>query len=147
MEDILRKAGMEDNETGVGTSHLIYDFARLRSFQLLAERWYIRSRPAIRRVLRDTEKKLETLPDIASQALAAYLGRKINKADSKAIGYTRRERLKQSTPIHRKDPPILGQFRIDVSDPDFDHLFSAKAGGWNDTALQGKKGQAEDDGE
>jgi hypothetical protein len=26
MEGILRKAGMEENETGVGTSHLMYDF-------------------------------------------------------------------------------------------------------------------------
>lgn len=60
-------------------------------------------------------------------ALGAYLYDLINKVSASGRGKSKRQLDKTSRCLVRNDPPICGQFRMDVSDPDFGHMFTSKA--------------------
>jgi len=60
------------------------------------------------------------------QALGVYLSGRQDKTSGAGRGASNRERAKQGH-IYRVDPAILGQFRIDVTDPDWNQTFYPKA--------------------
>jgi hypothetical protein len=55
-----------------------------------------------------------------------YLSGRQDKTSGAGRGASNRERAKQGH-IYRVDPAILGQFRIDVTDPDWNQTFYPKA--------------------
>jgi hypothetical protein len=60
------------------------------------------------------------------QTLGAYITNLIDKANPVGRGITKRK-AKKSGDIQRRDPDIVGQFRVRVDDPDFDAMFVSMA--------------------
>jgi hypothetical protein len=71
-------------------------------------------------------KELMDHKDIHVLALGAFVFGLIDKASAQGKGLSARERAKIS-PIYRRDPAILGDFKVDVMSADFDHLLVTKA--------------------
>jgi hypothetical protein len=125
MHDILDKAGMEKSLEKIDLSEVIDLYAKTRSFQRIAEVHNLH-RPDIRRAMSRASKALMESKDPNEHALGAYIHSLIDKANPSGVGYSKRKMQKLGH-IYRVDPPLLGEFRIKVSDPDFDHMFVSRA--------------------
>jgi hypothetical protein len=134
MAEILTKAGLEETEWAGGyckskikmlLSKVIAAYAQTRNFSTVANAYRIH-RPAIRRTLSETSKKLRASNDSREVALGSYIHGLVDKANTKETGLTKRQ-LNKQTNVYRRDPAILGEFRVSVDDPNFEHVFTAKA--------------------
>jgi hypothetical protein len=105
-------------------SRLIWEYARCRDFAQLARIRHIH-RPDIRRAMSRASKALLEMKG-REHALGAYIYSLIDKANPSGQGYTKRKLAKQGHVV-KTDPPIIGQFRIDVTDPDFEAMFVSRA--------------------
>jgi hypothetical protein len=125
MGDILIGANLEyPHPLGIPLSQLIWEYARCRDFARLAKIHNIH-RPDIRRAMSRASKALLEMKG-REHALGAYIYSLIDKANPAGQGYTKRKLAKQGH-IVKTDPPITGQFRIDVTDPDFEAMFTSRA--------------------
>ena len=100
-------------------------YAKTRNFSTVANAFHIH-RPVIRRTFAETSKNLRASHDPREVALGSYIHGLIDKASFKESGLTKRQ-LKKQTNIYRTDPAILGKFRVRADDPDFEHVFTARA--------------------
>lgn len=126
MDPILEAKGLNSLVQGIATSALIDEYRRVHSFALVAKRFKVH-RPDVRRALSHTAKTLLTLKNSDKEiALGAYLHGLIDKASSSGQGYNQRK-LDKYTHVVRRDPSVLGAFRISITDPDFEHVLVSKA--------------------
>jgi len=59
-------------------------------------------------------------------ALGAFVHGLIDKASASGQGFSKRK-LSKLCHVYRQDPPLLGDFRVDVTNPEFKHLFTSRA--------------------
>lgn len=102
---------------------LIHDYAEMRNFGEVAKKHKVH-RPDVRKWMSRARKQLMDSPDPEQQALGAYL---FALTDG-SWGLTPKQKSRFQ---HRKDPAILGQFRVKVDDPDFKHCFAVRASSFN----------------
>jgi hypothetical protein len=125
MHGILGKAGLEGSLEKVELSKVISLYEQTRSFQKVAEAYGLH-RPDIRRAMSRAAKQLNDSKDGNEAALGAFIHGLIDKASASGQGYSKRKLAKQCH-LYRKDPDILGDFRIDVTSPFFDAMFTSRA--------------------
>lgn len=130
MGTILIDAKLEDglaqeDGTPVPLSAVINLYGKTRSFQKIAEVYKLH-RPDIRRAMSRASKTMMDAKDPEQHALGAYIHSLIDKANPSGTGFSKRKVSKLGN-IYRTDPDILGEFRIKVDDPDFDHIFVSRA--------------------
>ncbi len=126
MKVILEKEGLEDSLGKLPLSECVDLYAKTRSFQRLAEVHHLH-RPDIRRAMSRASKALMESKDAHAHALGAYIHSLIDKANPSGMGYSKRKMQKQGH-VYRVDSPILGDFRVKVTDPDFEkHWFVSRA--------------------
>jgi hypothetical protein len=123
LEDLL--TNNLDDRLIVPLSQVVDLYARTRSFQRVAEVLSIH-RPDIRRVMSQAHKVLKDSNETRDRAIGAYLFDLIDKASASGQGFSRRKMAKQGS-LYRQDPLILGEFVIDVTSPDFAHVFVSRA--------------------
>jgi hypothetical protein len=124
LKEIFEECGIE-NQLTVPLSYVVEMYAKTRSFQRVSEVLRLH-RPDIRRVMSAASKLLNDSSDTRKRAVGAYLFDLIDKASASGQGVSRRKAAKQGD-IYIQTPSILGEFRIDVSSPDFDHVFVSRA--------------------
>lgn len=125
IRDILIGANLQYHDPlAIPLSQLVWEYARCRDFAQLARVHHIH-RPDIRRAMSRASKALLQMKG-REHALGAYIYSLIDKANPAGEGYTKRKLAKQGH-IVKTDPPITGQFRIDVTDPDFEAMFTSRA--------------------
>lgn len=125
IRDILIGANLEHTDSlSIPLSQLIWEYARRRDFARLAKIHNIH-RPDIRRAMSRASKALLEMKG-REHALGAYIYSLIDKANPAGEGYTKRKLAKQGH-IVKTDPPLTGQFRIDVTDPGFEAMFTSRA--------------------
>lgn len=125
MHNILEAAKLEKSLEKIELSEVIDLYAKTRSFQRIAEVHQLH-RPDIRRAMSRASKSLMESLNPDEHALGAYIHSLIDKANPSGVGYSKRKMQKLGH-IYRVDPPLLGEFRIKVEDPDFDHMFVSRA--------------------
>jgi hypothetical protein len=131
MVKVFKKAGLENelpvNSKGdqIGLSKVVSLYESTRSFQQVADTFGLH-RPDIRRTMSRAAKTLNDSKDPQDIALGAFVHGLIDKASASGQGFSKRK-LSKLCHIYRTDPPILGEFRIDVQSPDFKHLFTSRA--------------------
>jgi hypothetical protein len=125
MHGILTRAGLEKSLDKIDLSEIVDLYAKTRSFQRIAEVHHLH-RPDIRRAMSRASKQLMESKDAQEHALGAYIHSLIDKANPSGVGYSKRKVSKLGH-IYRTDPPLLGEFRRKVEDPDFDHMFISRA--------------------
>jgi hypothetical protein len=125
MKVILEKEGLENSLEKLPLSECVDLYAKTRSFQRIAEVHHLH-RPDIRRAMSRASKTLMESKDAHAHALGAYIHSLIDKANPSGVGYSKRKVSKLGH-IYRTDPPILGEFRIRVQDPEFEHMFVSRA--------------------
>jgi hypothetical protein len=125
MHEILTGAGLEGSLGKIDLSEVIDLYAKTRSFQRIAEIHSLH-RPDIRRAMSRASKALMESKNAQEHALGAYIHSLIDKANPSGTGYSKRKMQKLGH-IYRADPPLLGEFRIRIEDPDFDHMFVSRA--------------------
>lgn len=134
MEPILKKANLDRWKckrqkappNGLNTAWIIDDYAVLHSFARVASLHDL-PRPEIRRMLRTvSERLLKESQPMEAQLLGSWIEKLIHKRDSSEARFTNRYLAKQANQ-YRKDAACLGQFRIDLSDPELGQLFSPHA--------------------
>lgn len=125
MHVILEKAGLEDGLEKISLSTVIDLYAKTRSFQRIAEVYHLH-RPDIRRAMSRASKQLMESKDAHEHALGAYIHSLIDKANPSGTGFSKRK-VQKLGHIYRTDPSLLGEFRIRVEDPDFEHMFVSRA--------------------
>jgi hypothetical protein len=126
ISEILVRSELEDSLGKVALSKVVVLYEKTRSFQKVADTYGIH-RPDVRRAMRKAAQKLEKSDDNKEKALGAFLQGLIEKASASGQGFSQRKMAKQGH-IYKKDPDILGQFRVDVASEDFDlHCFTSRA--------------------
>lgn len=125
INSILEKLEHTNYNENVKLADLIDMYSKTRSFKLVAAYFKIK-RPDVRRALSGLAKELLEQKDIHMLALGAFVFGLIDKASAQGKGLSSREKAKICT-IYRRDPPILGTFRVDVTDKYFEHLLVTKA--------------------
>ena len=127
MKGILEKEGLESTLLeNMEMSKAIELYEKTKSFQIVADVFHLH-RPDVRRAIRRAAQVLEQSENRQGKALGAYLQGLIEKASASGMGYSRRKLSKQGH-IQLRDPDILGEFCIDVSDPDFERsVFVSRA--------------------
>jgi hypothetical protein len=125
MHEILTRAGLEGSLDKINLSEIIDLYAKTRSFQRIAEVHHLH-RPDIRRAMSRASKQLMESKDAQEHALGAYIHSLIDKANPSGVGYSKRKMQKLGH-IYRVDPALLGEFRIKVEDPEFEHMFVSRA--------------------
>jgi hypothetical protein len=127
---ILKKARLEDglisvHNNPVPLSCCIKAYEDCRNFQKVATHYDLH-RPQVRRAMSQASKKLLESKDGNEEALGAFIHGLIEKASAAGQGLSKRQ-LSKLGHKYRQDPPILGQFRVKLEDPFFDHLFVSRA--------------------
>ena len=125
MKTVLTGAGLENCVKNVPLSTIIDLYVKTRSFQRIAEIHKLH-RPDIRRAMSRASKQLMESKDPMEHALGAFIHSLIDKANPSGTGFSKRKVQKLGN-IYRTDPPILGEFKIKITDPDFDHMFVSRA--------------------
>lgn len=125
MSKILVKSGLESSLEKIGLSEVVDLYKKTRSFAKVAEVYGLH-RPDIRRAMSRAAKQLNDSKSGHEVALGAYIHGLIDKASAAGQGFSKRKLAKQCHIFHQ-DPQILGEFRIDVKAPGFEHLFTSRA--------------------
>lgn len=113
----------DGNLTVVSLADVIVHFIGSKSFTATADSFGVH-RPDARRYMSRAAKALFDAKDPDQQALGAWLSLLINRKNPKGAGLSNRELAKQGD-LYLQDPAILGQFRINVQDPDFNAMFQS----------------------
>lgn len=125
IHDILVGVNLENTPAlKLPLSQLVWEYAHCHDFAQLA-RIHDIHRPDIRRAMSRASKALLEMKG-REHALGAYIYSLIDKANPSGQGYTKRKLAKQGHMV-KTDPPITGQFRVAVTDPDFEALFTSRA--------------------
>lgn len=125
INEILEKFGRTHYNENIRLADIIDLYSKTRSFKTTAAHFKLK-RPDVRRAMSVLAKELMDDTDISILALGAFVFGLIDKASAQGKGLSAREKAKVS-PIYRRDPPILGEFRVDVQNKYFEHLLVTKA--------------------
>lgn len=125
MHSILDKAGLEYSLEKVNLSKVVDMYVKTRNFQKIADIYKLH-RPDIRRTMSRASKQLMDSGEGREHALGAYIHSLIDKANPAGQGFSKRKIAKQCH-IYRNDPPLVGEFRIDVAAPEFEQMFVSRA--------------------
>lgn len=131
MKTVFTKANLENElppnsrSEQVGLSAVVSLYEQTRSFQQVADTFGLH-RPDIRRTMSRAAKALNESRDPQDIALGAFVHGLIDKASASGQGFSKRK-LSKLCHIYRTDPSVLGEFRVDVQNPDFKHLFTSRA--------------------
>ena len=125
IDSILDKFGRTQYNDTIKMAELIDMYSKTRSFKTVAAHYKLK-RPDVRRAMSCLAKDLLDQKDIHMLALGAFVFGLIDKASAQGRGLSSREKAKICT-IYRRDPDILGKFRVDVTDKNFEHLLVTKA--------------------
>ena len=125
MKTVLAGAGLENCIKTVPLSTIIDLYVKTRSFQRVAETHKLH-RPDIRRAMSRASKQIMESKDPMEHALGAFIHSLIDKSNPIGSGYSKRKMQKLGN-IMRVDSPILGDFRIKITDPNFDEMFVSRA--------------------
>ena len=125
MKVILEKEGLENSLEKLPLSDCIDLYAKTRSFQRISELHHLH-RPDIRRAMSRASKTLMESKDANAHALGAYIHSLIDKANPSGVGYSKRKQQKCGH-IYLRDADTLGEFRIKVTDENFDAWFVSRA--------------------
>lgn len=125
MEAVLTREGLEYILPEMKMSQAIELYQKTHSFQKVADAFHLH-RPNVRRAIRRTAQALEQSDDRQGKALGAFLRGLIEKSSASGMGFSKRKLYKQGH-IQLRSSDILGEFYIDVSDPDFDQVFVSRA--------------------
>jgi hypothetical protein len=121
---ILERNGLDKLEEAFTMTEAFVQYSRSRDFKATAYELRVTS-GHLHSIMRDTAKKLKECSAVEERCLGAYLLALVSRASSEGIcrGRTR----ERPAYLYKKDSPILGQFRVDVTHPDFGQLFSSRA--------------------
>jgi DNA-directed RNA polymerase specialized sigma24 family protein len=122
LKETFEVAGLEESHLGVPLSQVAMHYREHKSSQRAAELLGLHG-PEVRRVMKAACEKLKESKNQREIATGAYLSGLIERASNNKRRVARRK-LARSSGITIKTPAILGQFRVDVTDPDFDQLFT-----------------------
>ncbi len=125
MKTVLTGAGLENCIKNVPLSTIIDLYVKTRSFQRIAEIHKLH-RPDIRRAMSRASKQLMESKDPMEHALGAFIHSLIDKANPSGTGFSKRKVQKLGN-IYIQAPQILGEFRVKITDPDFDECFVSRA--------------------
>lgn len=125
MGEILTKVGMENYFDNVKLSKVIVAYEKTRSFKEVADAYNLH-RPSIRRALRKAVAELSSSRNSKEKALGAFIHGLIEKSSARGKGFSKRKLAKQGH-IFLSDPPILGQFRVQIENSEFDQVFVSRA--------------------
>jgi hypothetical protein len=114
-----------ENLLPVPLSKVVELYSRTRSFQRVAEVLQLH-RPEVRRVMSLATKVLGDSDDRCKKAIGAYLFDMIDKASASGAGFSRRKMEKQGN-IFLTTSSLFGDFRVDVTHPDWGQFFSSRA--------------------
>lgn len=111
--------------SGAGVEHLLatplstiaWSYSKTRAYWLTAEKLKVK-RQDIRRALLKAHKTLVASTDMREQALGAWLWGSLEKSNPMGNGLAKREMRKQGHQV-LKDGAILGQFSVDITDPEY----------------------------
>lgn len=122
IHEALIEEGLESRLGDTELSTIAFEYSRCRAFDVVAARHSIR-RPEVRKALRTVSDKLLESRQPRSLAIGSWLFNLIDHARPTGVGY----KPKGEPVISRKDPDVLGQFRVDVANADFGHCFVGRA--------------------
>ena len=125
LHEVLEKAGLEDSLVKVPLSSVIMHYTRTRNFQQVALHFGLH-RPDVRRAMSRASKALMDSKDGKEAAVAAWTHSLIDKVSPVGAGFSKRKSQKMGH-LYRSDPAILGQFRMSITDPNFDAMFVSRA--------------------
>lgn len=122
---ILEKAGLENSLEKVTLSKVVMEYVRTRNFQQVATHFGLH-RPDVRRAMSRASKALMDSKDGKEAAVAAWLHSLIDKVSPVGVGFSKRKSQKLGH-LYRSDPALLGQFRMNIEDANFGHMFVSRA--------------------
>lgn len=128
---VLEKAGLEDSlnkedaPPAPALSKVVMEYVRSRNFQQVAHHFGLH-RPDVRRAMSRASKTLMDSKDGKEAAVAAWLHSLIDKVSPTGTGFSKRKAQKMGH-LYRSDPAILGQFRMNIEDPNFGAMFVSRA--------------------
>jgi len=125
LHEVLDKAGLENSLDKAPLSKVIMEYVRCRNFQQVALHFGLH-RPDVRRAMSRASKALMDSKDGKEAATAAWVHSLIDKVSAVGVGFSKRKAQKMGH-LYRSDPGILGQFRMDIEDPNFGHMFVSRA--------------------
>lgn len=127
---VLDRAGLEnslekEDHPAPALSKVVMEYVRTRNFQQVAANFGLH-RPDVRRAMSRASKALMESKNGKEAATAAWLHSLIDKVSPVGIGFSKRKAQKLGH-LYRGDPAILGQFRMNIEDPNFGHMFVSRA--------------------
>ena len=130
LHTILEKAGLENSlekegQPAPALSKIVMEYVRTRNFQQVATHFGLH-RPDVRRAMSRASKALMDSKEGKEAATAAWLHSLIDKVSPVGTGFSKRKAQKLGH-LYRSDPAILGQFRMNIEDPSFGHMFVSRA--------------------
>jgi hypothetical protein len=125
MKSIFLAHGLEDQLKAAPLSDVVALYSQWRSFDRVAMHYGLH-RPDVRRAMRFAMNKLGKCDDDKAKALGAHLQGLLEKASASGKGFSKRK-MDKAGHIYMKDPALLGDFHINIQDPDFHHLFIPSA--------------------
>lgn len=125
LHEVLEKAGLENSLETAPLSKVIMEYTRVRNFQQVALHFNLH-RPDVRRAMSRASKALMESKDGKEAAVAAWTHSLIDKVSPVGLGFSKRKAQKMGH-LYRSDPAILGQFRMNIEDPNFGHMFVSRA--------------------
>jgi hypothetical protein len=114
-----------EKDPSVPLSKLIHLYAKLGSAQEVADVLGL-YRPDVRRSITNLAKELMDSPDLQLSALGAVIQGLIDKASSSGHGPSKSRMLARGN-MFRKDPDVLGEFEVDVTNPGFKDVLYPRA--------------------
>jgi len=134
LHEVLEKAGLENSLEPLGIespspkprlSTVVMEYVRTRNFQQVANHFGLH-RPDVRRAMSRASKALMDSKDGKEAAVAAWLHSLIDKVSPVGTGFSKRKAQKMGH-IYMKSSAVLGQFRVNIEDPDFSQWFVSRA--------------------
>lgn len=125
LREVFVKAGLENSLEKAPLSTVVMDYVRCRNFQQVANHFGLH-RPDVRRAMSRASKALMDSKNGKEAATAAWLHSLIDKVSPVGNGFSKRKAAKCGH-LYRSDPALLGQFRMSMTDSDFNHMFVSRA--------------------
>lgn len=118
----FQRAGVEN---AIQLSKAVTLYSKCRSFEYVASALKVQRSP-LRRELREAANKMMESSDPEIGSIGAYLYGLVDRASTKGQGWDEKQ-LRKYADIYSLDSPILGAFRVDISDPNIEQLFMPRA--------------------
>lgn len=125
LDPLLEGIGHMYLQEGVKMSKVIVLYSRTHSFQEVSDAFGL-YRPDVRRGITNISKILLASSDMKLLALGAYVHGLIDKSSIRGQGPSKSRMISRGN-VYRQDPDILGEFVINLSDPNFKDLLYPRA--------------------